>query len=43
VGAKLKKSMLRKNELFKWERYSFYEREVKRINKEKKFIIKQRR
>jgi len=41
VGAKLKKSMLRKSELFKWERYKFYEKEVKRIKEEKKFIIKQ--
>lgn len=41
VGAKLKKSALKKNELNNWNRYVFYDKEIKRLKDKKKAIINQ--
>jgi len=41
IGSSLKKSMLRKNEIKNWERYKFYDDEIKRLKKEKRLILKE--
>ena len=41
VGSKLKKAALKKNELSNWDRYVFYDKEIKRLKDKKKVIIKQ--